>query len=533
MGVISESRAPNNSVEYQLGLFNFKYHLKPIEKSIILKAITYFNNLKEPCILIDLNSNKKNDRKNPTPKNSPCNNSQWVAKGSRHQIKPQPITLTFPNSKIMSNITENVSTFQHHNNHLRQGIYCDQLYNAPSYTSNHLPSIRLLVWLVTNYVKSFPVIYEAPPHIKSELGIQYINIALEYKAAVEFYHRPLFDAFRRGNNIVEYIDAIGLLRDAKRAEKVAKMSIDERQYHSSLSEPPSSFQQAKEMADAFNLDFSQYIFVTTIGQLNFIMWATNIGVIKYCSENCIAIKKHQQITKNNLKTTNKSKSKTTKKSKTSNTIHNPQYTFSPPWLNEPSLQEQVHRPPPIRPTTILSKTTTCKTIANMYNNISNKKPSSVVHDNMCHEKKMMTTHHPPCQTVMTKYFHPQNLSEQNLSEENLLICQSGSIPVIKMGIGNHNRTTKTNETRINNKQNKCGKHQKNITNGKRVNKVNNSTSKSIHSSHSTTTQSNRMRHNLGITTTNDSHITSTKMLERSKLAETLGMTLLLPNGLVF
>jgi len=89
-------------------------------------------------------------------------------------------------------------------------------------------SLRALDWLVTNYAKKKPIIYKIkPPNMPERL----VNIYTEYKTLLWKFRRAHFDPFRRRHRIT------------------------------------------------FTLDDVQYS--TTVGQLNFMYWASRYGILDY------------------------------------------------------------------------------------------------------------------------------------------------------------------------------------------------------------------------------------------------------------
>jgi hypothetical protein len=101
--------------------------------------------------------------------------------------------------------------------------------------SNRL-SLRALDWLVTNYAKKMPIIYKVKPDGMPE---RLVNIYTEYKTLLWKYRRANFDPFRRRHRIT------------------------------------------------FQLDGTEYN--TTVGQLNFMYWASRYGIIEYAHRNIDAI----------------------------------------------------------------------------------------------------------------------------------------------------------------------------------------------------------------------------------------------------
>lgn len=103
-------------------------------------------------------------------------------------------------------------------------------------------SLRALDWLVTNYSKKVPVVYNVTPPNKPET---LFNLHREYKDWLRNHKRKNFDPFRRGKRI--YFD------------------IDDKTYES------------------------------TVGQLNFFFWASRYGVLDYARANIDKIEKDQAV----------------------------------------------------------------------------------------------------------------------------------------------------------------------------------------------------------------------------------------------
>jgi hypothetical protein len=89
-------------------------------------------------------------------------------------------------------------------------------------------SLRALDWLVTNYAKKNPIIYKVTPHGMHE---RVVNIYSEYRSWLWKHRRSRFDPFRRRQRLL------------------------------------------------FKVDDVEY--TTTVGQLNFMYWASNYGVLDY------------------------------------------------------------------------------------------------------------------------------------------------------------------------------------------------------------------------------------------------------------
>ena len=121
-------------------------------------------------------------------------------------------------------------------------------------------SLRALDWLVTNYSKKFPIVYKIKPEDMPE---KLVNVYTEYKTWLWKYRRSHFDPFRRRQRI------------------------------------------------SFSLDGVTYN--TTVGQLNFMHWASRYGVLEYARNHIQAIEKdHAEITKtkhSNIKDDNRTQVK--------------------------------------------------------------------------------------------------------------------------------------------------------------------------------------------------------------------------------
>lgn len=92
-------------------------------------------------------------------------------------------------------------------------------------------SLRALDWLVTNYSKKHPILYVVKAdHMPGKL----INMYTEYKAWLNKYRRTHFDPFRRKHKM--------------------KFTVEGVEYN------------------------------TTVGQLNFMYWASKYGVIEYAKQ---------------------------------------------------------------------------------------------------------------------------------------------------------------------------------------------------------------------------------------------------------
>jgi len=90
-------------------------------------------------------------------------------------------------------------------------------------------SLRALDWLVTNYAKKNPIIYKVSP--LGGIHERVVNIYSEYRSWLWKHRRSRFDPFRRRQRLI--------------------FEVDEREY------------------------------TTTVGQLNFMYWASTHGVLDY------------------------------------------------------------------------------------------------------------------------------------------------------------------------------------------------------------------------------------------------------------
>ena len=97
-------------------------------------------------------------------------------------------------------------------------------------------SLRALDWLVTNYSKKNPIIYKVKPPGMPE---RVVNIYTEYKTWLWKYRRSHFDPFRRRQRLT------------------------------------------------FPLDGAEH--TTTVGQLNFMYWASRYGVLDYARSHLVEI----------------------------------------------------------------------------------------------------------------------------------------------------------------------------------------------------------------------------------------------------
>ena len=103
-------------------------------------------------------------------------------------------------------------------------------------------SLRALDWLVTNYCKKHPIMYV----LKTEGAERVVNMYSEYKSWLAKYRRTHFDPFRRKHKL--------------------SFTLDDVTYH------------------------------TTVGQLNFMFWASRYGVIDYAKEHIKTIEKDHAVT---------------------------------------------------------------------------------------------------------------------------------------------------------------------------------------------------------------------------------------------
>ena len=104
-------------------------------------------------------------------------------------------------------------------------------------------SLRALDWLVTNYSKKKPIIYNVTPPDCPEVVV---NMYRSYKSWLWNHKRKNFDPFRRGQRIF--------------------FSLESRVYES------------------------------TVGQLNFFFWASRYGVLDYADKHIKEIEKDQAVT---------------------------------------------------------------------------------------------------------------------------------------------------------------------------------------------------------------------------------------------
>jgi hypothetical protein len=113
----------------------------------------------------------------------------------------------------------------------------------PIITKDNALSLRALDWLVTNYSKKKPVVYNVKPPNCPEV---IINVYRSYKSWLWNHKRKNFDPFRRGQRIF------------------------------------------------FDLDGKTY--ESTVGQLNFFYWASRYGVLDYARQHIEDIEKDQAVT---------------------------------------------------------------------------------------------------------------------------------------------------------------------------------------------------------------------------------------------
>lgn len=113
----------------------------------------------------------------------------------------------------------------------------------PIITKSNGLSLRALDWLVTNYSKKMPIVYNVTPPDCPEV---IINVYRSYKTWLWNHKRKNFDPFRRGKRIY------------------------------------------------FDLDGQTY--ESTVGQLNFFYWASRYGVLEYARVHIDEIEKDQALT---------------------------------------------------------------------------------------------------------------------------------------------------------------------------------------------------------------------------------------------
>ena len=108
----------------------------------------------------------------------------------------------------------------------------------PIITSNSHMSIRILDWFVTNYSKKYNITYELSNHNENE--DRFFNVFLQYKCQLKGHKKKLFDPFCRKQRIIFYYN-------------------------------------------------ENKCVVTTIGQLNFFMWAIKYDVLLYVDKHLTQI----------------------------------------------------------------------------------------------------------------------------------------------------------------------------------------------------------------------------------------------------
>ena len=113
-------------------------------------------------------------------------------------------------------------------------------------------SLRALDWLVTNYAKKFPVIYNIKPPNCPEV---IVNIYRSYKSWLWNHKRKNFDPFRRGKRIYFHMDTHTTMEHC-----ATKQTL---------------------------------MYESTVGQLNFFFWASRYGVLDYAQFNIKSIEKDQ------------------------------------------------------------------------------------------------------------------------------------------------------------------------------------------------------------------------------------------------
>lgn len=116
-------------------------------------------------------------------------------------------------------------------------------------------SLRALDWLVTNYAKKFPVIYNIKPPNCPEV---IVNIYRSYKSWLWNHKRKNFDPFRRGKRIYFHMDK------------------------------PTTTTPMEHCATK-----NAVMYESTVGQLNFFFWASRYGVLDYAQFNIKSIEKDQ------------------------------------------------------------------------------------------------------------------------------------------------------------------------------------------------------------------------------------------------
>lgn len=126
---------------------------------------------------------------------------------------------------------------------------------VPMIEQKHVVSLRALDWLVTNYSKKTPVVYETPitnTITSRKQNSSVVNIHAEYKNWLRTHKRKNFDMFRRKGRIFFELDA--------------------------------------------------HVYETTVAQINFFYWAIKYEVLSYALQHVKAIESDHSIT---LKSTRK------------------------------------------------------------------------------------------------------------------------------------------------------------------------------------------------------------------------------------
>lgn len=112
----------------------------------------------------------------------------------------------------------------------------------PVITKEGKLSLRALDWLVTNYAKKVPIVYNIKPPECPEVVL---NVYNSYKNWLWNHKRKNFDPFRRGQRIFFTVDGV--------------------------------------------------TYESTVGQLNFFFWASRYGVLQYAQEHISEIEKDQAV----------------------------------------------------------------------------------------------------------------------------------------------------------------------------------------------------------------------------------------------
>lgn len=79
---------------------------------------------------------------------------------------------------------------------------------VPFVTRKDEVSLRLLGWLITNYVKEYPVIYVVNEEIGGKQISRTVNVLQSYLAAMKQHHRRHFDPFRRNDRLYFSVDDV-------------------------------------------------------------------------------------------------------------------------------------------------------------------------------------------------------------------------------------------------------------------------------------------------------------------------------------